>query len=339
MEEHILTGWRKMEPRERIFAALAHEVPDRVPRFEIWIDALLAELGQDDQQDAYVNLGQDCIMMPGKLPEASNAWKDGKDEWGRVWKNGMYIGGAVETEMDLCDYSPPIDYADKFFEIGKAREVKKKYPNHCLIYGTHVGPFTAAFMAMGFEPFFLSLTYDPAFAHDLLENRTEWCIALYRKAVSLGAEVLVLGDDVADNRGPMISPTMWREFVFPYHRRIVDELDAPVIWHSDGNIEPLLPMAIEAGFVGIHGLEPMAGMDLGKIKKKYGNDLVLIGNIDVNVLCASDLDTVREEVDRCIEQGAPGGGYMIATCNSIFDGMNPAAVAEMFRYEQATGFY
>jgi len=49
-------------------------------------------------------------------------------------------------------------------------------------------------------------------------------------------------------------------------------------------------------------------MDLGQIKREFGSDLVLIGNIDVGVLCDSDLDAVRREVMRCIEQGAPGGG-------------------------------
>ena len=71
--------------------------------------------------------------------------------------------------------------------------------------------------------------------------------------------------------------------------------------------------------------------------RAFGRDLVLVGNIDVGVLCAPDLDAVRREVRRCMKQGAPGGGYMIATCNSIFDGMNPLAVAEMFRYEIEIG--
>jgi uroporphyrinogen decarboxylase len=74
-------------------------------------------------------------------------------------------------------------------------------------------------------------------------------------------------------------------------------------------------------------------MDLLKIKREYGRALVLIGNVDSRVLFGSDLEAVRREVDRCIAQGAPGGGYMIASCNSICEGMNPAAVAEMFRYE------
>jgi len=328
-----------MKPRERVFAALQHEEPDRVPRFEIWIDALLDELGQDTLQSAYVNLGQDCIMIPSQTPAGSNAWRDGVDEWGRIWKNGMYVDGVVDTEADLRQYSPSLEYVDQFFDCDEVKEVKDLYPDHCFIYGSHVGPFTAAYMAMGFKRFFVRIVDDPAFVQKLLDARTEWCIALYRRAVDLGVDVLVLGDDAAHKEGPMISPRMWRELVLPYHHRIVDKLDMPLIWHSDGDIESLLPMAIEAGFTGIHGLEPAAGIDLGEAKRKFGQDLVLIGNIDVRVLCDSDLGPVRREVTRCIEQGAPGGGYMIATCNSIFKGMNPISVAEMFRYEEEVGFY
>lgn len=305
-----------------------------MPRFEIWIDAFLHELGGGDQQRAYVDTGQDCIMMPGRMPEGNNAWRDGIDEFGRIWKNGVYAGGTVDDGEDLRRYSPPLDYAAQFFDSENVARVVKAYPDHCLIFGTHVGPFTAGYMAMGFERFFVRLIDEPAFVRELLEARAEWCIALYRRAVELGAEALVLADDVAHTEGPMISPSMYRELVLPLHRRIVDEFDVPVIWHSDGNIESLLPMAVEAGFVGVHGLEPAAGMDLAKVKREFGRDLALIGNIDVNALCGSDMDAVRTEVERCMRQGAPGGGYMIATCNSIFGGMNPAAVAEMFRIEE-----
>jgi uroporphyrinogen decarboxylase len=310
-----------------------------VPRFEIWIDALLDELGQYDPVSAYVNLGQDCVMMPTLNPPQSHAWRNGVDEWGRVWRDGTYVEGVVDTRADLEKHSPPLAYVEQLWDSDCIQQVQESYPNHCLIYGSHIGPFTAGFMAMGFERFFLRLVDDPAFVRQLLEARTEWCIAMFQRAASLGAEVLVLGDDAGHRGGPMISPRMWSKFILPCHRRIVDALDVPIIWHSDGNVEPLLPMAIEAGFAGFHGLEPAAGMDLARIKRKFGQDLVLIGNVDVRVLCDSDLEAMRMEVDRCIEQGAPGGGYMIATCNSIFEGMDPAAVAEMFRYEGEVGGY
>jgi uroporphyrinogen decarboxylase len=252
----------------------------------------------------------------------------------------MYVAGVMDTEADLKRYSHPASYVDVHFDDDRIREVQTRYPEHCLIYGSHdIGPLTTSYMAMGFEQFFLRLVDDPAFAHKLLADRTEWAIAMCHKAVSLGAEVLVIGDDAAYRDGPMISPRMWREFVLPYHRQLVESVEVPVIWHSDGNTERLLPFAIEAGFAGFHGLEPAAGMDLRRIKQEHGAELVLIGNIDIRVLFESDLEAVRAEVDRCLEQGAPGGGYMLATCNSIFEGMNPRAVAEMFRYEREVGFH
>lgn len=322
-----------MTPRERVQAAFRHEIPDRVPRFEVWIDALLSELGQSDTASAHANLGQDSVMLPSQTPVGSNAWRTGVDEWGRVWVDGHYTHGVVDSAADLERYSPPPAYAEQFFDPRQAAAVKERYPDHCLMFGTHVGPFMAGYMAMGFERFFLRLVEDPAFIHRLLNARTDWCIALFQQAVRLGAEVIILGDDAAHRSGPMISPRMWREFVLPYHRRIAHELGVPVIWHSDGSITPLLPLAVEAGFVGVHGLEPRAGIDLGQAKAQFGSDLVLIGNVDVNVLCGGDLDAVRGDVDRAVRQGAPGGGYMLSTCNSIFNGMNAGAVAEFFRYE------
>jgi uroporphyrinogen decarboxylase len=137
----------------------------------------------------------------------------------------------------------------------------------------------------------------------------------------------------------MISPDMWREFVLPHHKRIVEEAPVPVLWHSDGDIVRLLPIAVEAGFAGMHSLEPDSGVDLAQVKLEFGGDLVLVGNVEASVLCGSDLEAVREEVRRCMGQGASGGGYMFSTCSSIFNGMNLEAVKEMYRYAAEIGVY
>lgn len=330
-----------MKPRERVQAALEHREPDRVPLFEVWVDNedLVRELGDGDLQRCYVELGLDCISIPAQDPPGSNAWRDGVDEWGRVWKKGWYAGGVVETEADLEKYTPPLELVEQCFDAQRTAELKERYPDHCYIYGSHVAPFTAAYLAMGMERFFADLYRRPAFIHRLLENRTEWCIAMFQKAASLGAEVLVLGEDAAHSGGPMVSPQMWREFVLPHHRHIVEAVDVPVIWHSDGLITPLLPLAVEAGFAGMHSLEPAAGVDLGQVKREYGAELVLVGNADAAALCQGDLEAVREEVRRCMRQGAPGGGYMFSTCSSLFQGMNLQAVVELYRYAAEIGAY
>lgn len=328
-----------MKSRDRVFAALSHEIPDRIPRFEIWIDAFIEELGGEDEASVYVNMGQDCVLLPHTIPEDSVAWKTGVDELGRLWKDGFFAGGVVDSYESLEKYSPSTDYAKDFFDPADVNQVRERYPDHCRIFGTHVGPFNAAYMAMGFESFFTRIVDDPAFTHKLLEHRTRWCLAMFQEAIRLGAEVIVMGEDSAHNQGPMISPKMWEEHILQYHCQIVDELDVPVIWHSDGDIRKLLPFAVQAGFIGVHGLDPISGVELHTVKAEFGHELVLIGNVDSRVLCGTDLHDVHKEVDRCVSQGAPGGGYMIASCNSIFDGMNLEAVAEMFKYQSEVGFY
>ena len=320
-----------MDSRERVLAVLNRQVPDRVPRMEIWIDHFFQEMGASDPYHAYAELGQDAVLMPSQTPEDSHAWKTGIDEWGRVWKDGMYRAGVVDTLEDLRRYTPPLSYSQQFFDPGAVAKFRAEVPDHCLFFGTHIGPFMNSYMAMGLDRFCLRIAGDAPFIHALMEARTAWCLAVFSLAVELGAEVIVMGDDSAHNNGPMISPQMWREFVLPYHRRIVETLPVPVIWHSDGDIRRLLPMAVEAGFAGIHGLEPWS-MSLGAVKAEFGDRLVLLGNADVRLLCQPDLEAVRAEIRRCLQEGG-NRNYMLATCNSIFPGMNPSAVCEFFRYQ------
>ena len=320
-----------MNHRERILAVLKHHTPDRIPRFEVWIDALFNELGTSDPYSAYAELGQDAVLMPSQSPADSHAWKTGVDEWGRVWKDGTYQAGMVETSADLKRFQTPDTYSERFFEPRRIGLLRSQFPEHCLFFGTHIGPFMNSYMSMGLERFFLRAVEDPAFIHAIMEARTQWCLAVFGMAVKLGAELIVMGDDAAHHGGPLVSPAMWREYVLPYHRRIVEGLPGPVIWHSDGNTTKLLPMAVEAGFAGIHGLEPWS-MSLQTVRAEYAGRLVVMGNADVRLLCEPDLDAVRTDVRRCLEQGGRSG-YMLSSCNSIFPGMHPAAVREFFRFQ------
>jgi uroporphyrinogen decarboxylase len=112
------------------------------------------------------------------------------------------------------------------------------------------------------------------------------------------------------------------------------------MWHSDGYIKPLLNAAVMAGLVGVHSLEPKAGVDLGEVKKAFGDKLVLAGNVDCGeALIGSDLELVRREVRRCMTQAKEGGRYMLSDSNSIHAGCNPEAVKEMYRYAREIGRY
>jgi uroporphyrinogen decarboxylase len=229
-----------------------------------------------------------------------------------------------------------MEYALQFFDEKRVADIRMNYPDRCLFFGTHIGPFMNTYMAMGMEHMFRAFKKDMPFVHAIMDARTDWCIAVFKRAVEFGAEVIVMGDDSAHHGGPMISPPMWRELVLPYHQRVVRELTVPVIWHSDGKMDKLLPFAVEAGFAGVHGLETLSGNKLDEIKNQYGNKLILMGNVDINLFFEPNLESIRTDVKRSYEQGG-ASGYMISSCNSIYPGMNPEAVREYFRCQVEFG--
>jgi hypothetical protein len=161
-----------MTPRQRVMDALQGGRPDRVPRLEIWIGEWFARRLGCDVAAAHALLGQDGVMLPDRRPATSHAWASGVDEWGRIWKDGLYVGGAVDSEEDLRRYSPAPGYAARLFDPVAVAAVRKAFPHHCLFHGAHIGPFTAGYMAMGFERFFVRLLEDRDFVRRLLARRS-----------------------------------------------------------------------------------------------------------------------------------------------------------------------
>lgn len=117
-------------------------------------------------------------------------------------------------------------------------------------------------------------------------------------------------EDVAYKNGLMVSPALLRDHFFPRFAKVIAPLKAAgikAIWHSDGNIMPVLDEAVACGLDGINPLDPSAGMDLGAIRRKYPR-LILVGNVGVDhVLRFGTPEAVRRDVRRCLEQAGPTG--------------------------------
>ncbi len=326
--------------RERVIAAFKHQEADRVPLFEAWIDPPIIDALGGDSYVAREKLDLDCMPI-GLHPKNTKAYGDGIDEWGRIFKRGHYQGGVVDSEESLEKYTAPTSHAQDWFPLDKVKEVKRKYAeNYAFFFAWHDCSLGLAYLSMGLENFFLSLYDQPELVKTVIERSTEWTIALVDQANQAEVDFIILGDDAAENSRPMISPDLFYKLIFPEYKKIVRASNVPIIWHSDGHITPLLPMIIEAGFAGVHSLESKANINLAEIKSQYGDELVLIGNLDTTeILCQSDLDLVRKDVERCIKQGAPGGGYLFSSSNSLFEGHNIKAILEAYRYAKEIGEY
>jgi len=145
------------------------------------------------------------------------------------------------------------------------------------------------------------------------------------------------------NFAPLMSPAHFAEFIAPRLRRMVEvvhEEGALCIKHTDGNLWPILEMIVDAGPDAINPLEPVAGMDIGQVKKQYGARACLVGNIDCGELLShGTVEQVEEAVRQCIAAAAPGGGFMLSSSNSIHSSVRPENYLAMVRAGQRYGKY
>ncbi|MBM3188566.1 MAG: hypothetical protein FJZ90_07590, partial [Chloroflexi bacterium] len=128
-----------------------------------------------------------------------------------------------------------------------------------------------------------------------------------------------LADDLGYVKAPLISPAMYDELVLPHHKRVCDHLardGVKTLLHSDGNVAPLIPGFLRAGFVGLHPLEAKAGLDVRELKPEYGNRLILYGNIDVRKLSGTK-EEIKEEITAKLPVAKAGGGYIYHSDHSV----------------------
>lgn len=129
-------------------------------------------------------------------------------------------------------------------------------------------------------------------------------------------------EDMGFKERPFMSPAMYAEMVQPAHRKTFDfahRLGLPVVVHSCGFVEPLLPGLIAAGMDALQVMEIKAGMDSCRIKKAYGDRIALIGGMDVRCMTSNDMPWIERELSTRIPVLKQGSGYVLHSDHSIPD--------------------
>lgn len=130
--------------------------------------------------------------------------------------------------------------------------------------------------------------------------------------------------DYCFNHGPFLSPGQFAEFVAPYLKQLIAgyrEMGFYTIKHTDGNIMPIVDQLVECNPHALHSLDPQGGVDIAEIKRRYGDRLCLIGNVNCGLLDTGTDEECIASARYALEHGMPGGGYVFATSNSIYTGM------------------
>lgn len=139
-----------------------------------------------------------------------------------------------------------------------------------------------------------------------------------------GLDGFALCSDYCYNDNPFLGPDMFAEVVSPYLAKLcrgLRDLGFYVIKHTDGNIMPIIDQLVAAQPHALHSLDPQGGVDIADVKRRYGSQVCLIGNVNCGLLNSGSDEEVVESARYCIRHGMPGGGYVFSTSNCVYTGL------------------
>lgn len=159
-----------------------------------------------------------------------------------------------------------------------------------------------------------------------------------------GADLILMAGDLCDTKGPMLHPEEFRRFkVFEMMRRHVEaahKYNMKFIKHTDGYVIPLIKHLLnDARVDGLHSLDPSAGVDIKEIKERYGDRLILHGNVSVDNLSTRSKEEIIEEVKYVIKSASKGGGHILSSSNSWYGGVKVENCYAMIEARNKYGRY
>lgn len=337
-----------MTGKERLLCALGRGVPDRVPTLEWVLDPVvtLAMTGDSDQIDFARKAGVDGVSVSLDYRKTDIDGRRHIDEWGvtRV-SYGEYptpVGHPVKTMADFEKL--PIPDPDDESHYQSIRTALARCAGDGIAVVARVKDvFSQPRDLMGFEDWLLSFYTDPELSQALMEMCVGHSTRVARNLRALGVEICVIGDDIATNRGLLVSPDMFRGQILPHFARLVQNLKEAglrVIKHSDGDLHDVLPDLVGTGFDCIDPIDPLGGMDMADVTAAYGGRVARKGNVDcVETLVSKPADDVWRETARCLLEGAGAPGHIISSSNSIHRGINPGNYRAFLDAVHALGAY
>ena len=293
-------------------------------------------------------LGIDFLYVKSKKPENPNDNKNisedlATDEWGVVRKkvhlqDGSYYWNIVHHPLresrigDLTNFRWP-NPEDKQICEGLDSEARNLYENTdlCLVgrFGSSI--FETAWYMRGFEQFLTDLITNRDFAKALMEKISSIQTRIDERCLELaGSYIQILklaGDDLGGQSGPLISPEIFRQMIKPILCRRWKEIKAKfrkvnpkgfIMFHSCGNIYPLIADFIECGLDILDPVQKVKGMEIEKLKAEYGKDLTFHGAIDTQVLLPKGSPSeVKSEVKRIADILGRNAGFIAAPVHNL----------------------
>jgi uroporphyrinogen decarboxylase len=347
-----------MTKRERMMTTLTHREPDRVPKGELSIESDIANRLLDSEYPPdYQHFERDWKVREFLNIDFINLGDWPMDQVGTTEKGYPVYKSVYGEEFIFSGLSkhivkPPLtDIREaSSYHVPDINKVSgaliERFRNHTDFYiiGQIGGPVSMLDEAFGMEDFMIYALTNTREIRILSEKIMEFEIAKAKLFIDSGAHAVIVADDIAFNSGVFLPPHVMQEIAYPFYRQAVNEIkkykQVPVLFHSDGDLNNVMDTIVSVGYDGLQSLQPSAGMDIAQLKHDYGDELCLIGNIDLNyIMTMAPPEEVAATVRKTIDSAAPGGGFILSTCNTLVDAIPTENALAMYRTADEYGVY
>ncbi len=327
-----------MTGRQRVLAAMRREIPDRVPKtFSLCPSQMQTFKRRTNASDPAEHFGFEVRSVsagPTRQVNDFSPWLGDTsllrvDEWGVGWSttessfHSEMMRHPLQSAQSAADVEAyPFPDVDLSYRYEGIRDNVDALHDRGLAVAGNVSPlggtiFWPAYKLRGMETLLMDLVDGSPVAEALLDRVTEISVAMARELAGCGVDIIHTADDLGTQKGLMIGKEMYRTWFKEPMRRVVDAArevnpDILVFFHSDGNVEELIPEFIDVGIDILNPLQPEC-MDVRRIKRTYGRRLAFWGGVGTQTTMPFG---TPEEVRRCvrelIEVVGRDGGLLIA---------------------------
>ncbi len=335
-----------MTSKERMTKILKREKTDRIGLYEhFWGDTYKAWLDEgkfqegDDFADLFgfdmdecwaFNLMADLDFEPQVISETAETitMLDGNGATLRRHKEhdttpehiAYRVNDREEWDKSIKPLLTPDPRRINFTAYREAKERSRKAGRFFTWSGVNV--FESIHPMCGHVNMLIGMAEDPDWVKDMADTYAELAIQLQKMLFEQEGypDGIWYYEDMGFKDRPFMSPAMYEKLIQPAHAYTIDyahQHGMPVIMHSCGYIEPLLPGMVDAGIDCLQVIEVKAGMDLLKLNKRFGDRIAFMGGIDVRKLYTNDRAIIDKELEEKIPAMMETTNYAVHSDHSI----------------------
>ncbi len=331
----------EMSPRERVFCTFRHQLPDRMP--------FTLDVGASDGIDiTYLEIfrKQTGATDPAEffdydIRHITTPLMPGTNDFSRYYADlpsgttfdELGVAHAPADLFPLGNYMHPwqhftsakqiFDYPLPAFKPDAVAEKVKRLKDRGYVVSAPSGSISEwVYGLRGMPELLVDIVDNPSLAEPVFDRVAALDEQIAVGLAEAGVDILCFYDDTASQRGMLISPRLWQQWmkprwskIFAAARRINPEIR--IFYHSCGNVEAIIPDLISLGVTVMNPIQPEA-MDPIHIKRAYGDKICLWGGVgSQSIMPSPSPDTVRNEVRRLMPEWKKGGGAILTIAQTL----------------------